>query len=206
MVRKNLRMDIESETELVRKSGLLSFNLCLGSYLCCIMAEPIIILPATQRYLPRLLACLGMAGLCLVAVFSVQNVQYGIFRTGALAMGVLGIPAFMLLGFYFFRMVVNKPPLVIADDENLKLQSGFMYSATAPWSEISELGLVQVLGKKYILFKLKNPDAVMEHSSGMELRSQRAYMKRFGTPMVLDTAVLDRDPMKFIEDIREKWG
>lgn len=181
-------------------------GLRFACYLYRIMAEPIIILPSTQRYLPRLVACLVMAVFCLVAVVSVQNVQYGIFRTGALIMGVIGIPAFMLLGFYFFRMVVNKPPLVTADDESLTLNSGFMYSASAPWSEISELGLVQVLGKKYLLFKLKNPDALIEKSSGMERRSQMAYMKRFGTPMVLDTAVLDRDPMKFIEEIRGKWN
>jgi hypothetical protein len=161
---------------------------------------------AKRAYFQRQLFLMVL--MLLVSVAIMMNVERVMHRDLRILVMVLGFLGAVTFGYGFlFALMRNKQalPLLKCEPDGLEFNPIPFVSGKVPWGEIKSYELVKVgLGEK-LRITLRRPDHWVAQQKGFSGIVLRRYLRRFGSPVVINSKIFEDDPLEVIQAV-SNWG
>lgn len=106
---------------------------------------------------------------------------------------ILGFIALLLFGYFLGAIIPqlsNKQPGLVIDEKGITDHSTANSVGFIDWKDVTEVHRKSITGQKYIIIKVKNPEAYIERVSGIEKRSLKANLQLCGSPIAIPSTSL----------------
>ncbi|GGF90171.1 hypothetical protein GCM10010912_39180 [Paenibacillus albidus] len=155
----------------------------------------------------RNLWLMALAGLAFVAA-GVWMISLYLEGGESILIALVGLVCTVFFGaclLYIIKMMFDRGPAVILDEQGVTDHSSFTSGGTIRWDEIENLELFHLSGQKMIGIQLKDPQAYLANQRGFKGWLMRVNHRMVDAPVNIAQAALPIPLEQLYEEMLRRW-
>lgn len=125
--------------------------------------------------------------------------------TGATILSLLTIGLGGLSGgLFLYKLLANKPEVIFTPG-GFTVPQVLFADDHIPWEEVQGFRRDRLLGRDVLVVELSDPAAYQQQNKGLKRLLRRSTLKHYGSPILLNSKVVDVDMQELEQALRETW-